>query len=137
MSAQAIYGDLIATLDNGAVSYSRVTKCLRTAQFDSTKIPSNRDPSSHHLTSTTPAGVSWQPLRKGRSSVREFSRATHLPPTTVYRRLINSLGSEFGRAHLRCDRMFCPMLRNCNALNNHRLYCGCSRSRNREPGLIL
>jgi hypothetical protein len=37
MSAQAIHDDLLATLGNEAVAYSRVTKYLRTAQFDLTK----------------------------------------------------------------------------------------------------
>jgi hypothetical protein len=36
MSAQTIHNDLLATLGNEAVAYSRVTKYLRTAQFGPT-----------------------------------------------------------------------------------------------------
>jgi hypothetical protein len=49
MSAQAIRNDLIVTLGNKAVADSTVTKYLRTAQFDITKVHSNPDASSFHL----------------------------------------------------------------------------------------
>jgi hypothetical protein len=103
MSAQAIHDDLRARLGNEAVAYSRVTKYIRMAQFAPTKVLSNPDASSPHVTSTTPTGLSWQPLRKNRfhqcASLRELAQATHLSGTTVYERLINSLGC--GLCHLR------------------------------------
>jgi hypothetical protein len=59
MSPQAIHDDLMATLGNEAVVYRRVTKYLRTAQFDLTQIPSNSDACSPRITSKTPTGQGY------------------------------------------------------------------------------
>jgi hypothetical protein len=98
---QAMHGDLIATLVNEAVAYSRVTKYLRTAQFNPTKVFSNPDAGSCHLDDSD-RGILAALEEKPFSSVRELARATHLPATTVYRRLINS--HWLGLRHLRWAR---------------------------------
>jgi hypothetical protein len=58
MSAQTIHDDLIATPGKEAVEYSRVTKYLRTAQFDPITVPSHPDASSPHPIRMAPTGLS-------------------------------------------------------------------------------
>jgi AraC-like DNA-binding protein len=97
-SAQATHSDLIATLRNEAVACSTMTKHLCTAQLHTIKIHSNPDTSSPHLDDSDRAILAALE-EKSFSSVHKLARATHLPPTTVHRRLINSLGCLF--CHLR------------------------------------
>jgi hypothetical protein len=92
-----LHNNLIATPGNEAVPHSRVTNYLPKAQFDLIKFPSNPDASSPHLDDSDRAILATLD-EKPFSSVRELARATHLPPTTVDRRLINLL--EFVRRHL-------------------------------------
>jgi hypothetical protein len=91
MSAREIHDDIIATLGPDAVSYSSVTRYIREARFP----PSEPEPH--------PAGVqrdlddSDQDILAALednpfTSVRHLSQLTHLPSTTVYRRLTQSLG---------------------------------------------
>jgi hypothetical protein len=98
MSAQAIHDDLMSTLCNEAITDRTVTKYPRTAQFNPTKVPSNPDASSTHLDDSDRATLATLE-EKPFPSVRELARATHLPPTTVYRRLINSFGLVLRHFH--------------------------------------
>jgi hypothetical protein len=83
MSGQVIHDKLIVTLGREVVAHSTVTNHLRTAQFDPTKFL--HTPKQVHLTSMTPAGPSWQPLKKSRfhqcTSLREppISRPVPFP----------------------------------------------------------
>jgi hypothetical protein len=86
MSAHELHDDIVATLGPDAVLYSSVTRYLREAQLPPSKpkphpadVQRDLDDSDHALLSTLDDG----PFE----SVRQVSRPTHLPSTTVYRRL--------------------------------------------------
>jgi hypothetical protein len=69
MSTQAIHDDLEATLSDGALTYSIVTKYICKAQSNTIKIHSNSDVNSYHFTSPhlgDSTRLSWQPLKKKR-----------------------------------------------------------------------
>jgi hypothetical protein len=98
ISVREIHDDIVATLGPDAVSYVSVTHDLREARFPPSK------PESH------PADVQRDFDDSDRviltvledspfASVRELSRLAHLPSTSVYRRLTQSLG--FVARHLR------------------------------------
>jgi hypothetical protein len=98
MPAPEIHDDIVATIGPDAVSCSSVTRHLREARFPPSK------PEPH------PAGVqrdlddSDQAIlaaleASSFASVRQLSRLTYLPSTTVSRRLTQSLG--FVARHLR------------------------------------
>jgi hypothetical protein len=91
MSVREIHDDIVATLGRDAVSYSSITRYLREARFP----PSKPEPhpadvqrdldDSHQAILTT---LEDNPF----SSVQQLSRLAHLPSTTVYHRLTQSLG---------------------------------------------
>jgi hypothetical protein len=90
--------DIVATLGSEAVSYSSVTRYLREAQF----LPSKPEPHPADVQRDLDdsdqailAALKDNPF----ASVWHLSRLTHLPSTTVYRRLTKSLG--FVARHLR------------------------------------
>jgi hypothetical protein len=98
MSARDIHDDIVATHGPDAMSYSSVTRYLREARFP----PSKSEPHPAHVQrdlddshQAIVAALEDSPL----ASVRQLSRLTHLPSTTVYRRLTQSLG--FVARHLR------------------------------------
>jgi hypothetical protein len=98
MPAPEIHDDVVTTLGPDAWSYSSATRYFREAQFP----PS--DPEPHSADIQTNLGDSGQAILAALedspfASVRELSRLTHLPSTTVYRRLTQSLG--FVAHHLR------------------------------------
>jgi hypothetical protein len=97
-SVVAIHDDLVATLGVEAVSYPSVTRYLREAIFASSNPPEPLPPPEHQLDDSDQAillALVDQPF----ASIREFSAFTHLPRTTVHRRLTQSLG--FRVRHLR------------------------------------
>jgi hypothetical protein len=91
LTSQVIHDDLVATLGAEATAYNTVTKYLRAAQIiprDSTLLS---DTTSLHINESDKAIL--RALEEFLfSSVRQLSRATHLPITTVYRRLSSKLG---------------------------------------------
>jgi hypothetical protein len=97
-SAVAIRDDLVATLNPEAVSHPSVTRYLREAIFTSSNPPDPLPPLDHQLDDSDQVillAIADQPF----ASIRELSRLTHLPQTTVHRRLTQSLG--FRVRHLR------------------------------------
>jgi hypothetical protein len=97
-SAREMHADIIATLGPDSVSYSSVTRCFREAQFPPSK------PERHPANVQRDLDDSDQAILAARedspfASVWQLSRLTHLPSTTVYRRLTQSLG--FVARHLR------------------------------------
>jgi hypothetical protein len=98
MLAREIHDDIVATLRPNAVSYSSVTRQLREVRFP----PSKPEPhpadvqrdldDSDRATLAAIEDIAF-------ASVRQLSRLTHLPSTTVYRRLTQLLG--FVARHLR------------------------------------
>jgi hypothetical protein len=90
MSAHEIYDDIVATLGPDAVSYSSVTRHFHEAKFPSKPEPHPADVQRDLDDSDQAilAALEESPL----ASVRQLSRRTHLPATTVYRRLTQSLG---------------------------------------------
>jgi hypothetical protein len=99
-SLLAIHEDLVTTLgvDADAVSYSSVARYLREAVFASSNPPTplpepeaQFDDYDHAILLT----LAEQPF----ASVRELLQLTHLPRTTVHRRLTKSMG--FGVRYLR------------------------------------
>ena len=98
MSLEDIHSDLVTTLGTDAVAYTTVTKYARSASFVPKKDgppnePTNVEPDlvGHAIL----AALAEHPF----SSVRELSRRTCLPRSTVHRHLTHSLG--FRVRHLR------------------------------------
>jgi histone-lysine N-methyltransferase SETMAR len=98
LSARAIHEDLTATLGRDAMAYSTVARYLHDAHCSplhqttlSVDVPRSLDDSDQAILSA----LDENPF----ASVRQLSRLTHIPPTTVYRRLTQSLG--FTARHLR------------------------------------
>jgi hypothetical protein len=98
VSAGEIHDDVLATLGPDTVSYSSVTRYLREARFPPSKpephpidVQRDLDDSDQAiLTALEDRPVLW---------VQQLSRLTHLPSTTVYPRVTQSLG--FAARHLR------------------------------------
>jgi hypothetical protein len=108
LSPRAIHDDLVATLGADAVSSSSVTPYLRGALFSSSNPPTPLPEPEAQLDDCDHAILlarTEQPF----ASVRELSRLTHLPRTTVHRRLTKSLG--FRVRHLRWVPIFCHTLK--------------------------
>jgi uncharacterized membrane protein len=104
LSAVVIHDDLVATLAATAVSYRSVTRYLREAIDASSSPPDPLPPREHQLDDSDQAillVLADQPF----ASIRELSRLTHLPRTTVHRRLTQSL--QFRMRHLRRVSHFC------------------------------
>jgi hypothetical protein len=97
LSAVAIHDDLVATFGAEAVSYPSVTHYLREAIFVSSNPPDPLPPPEHQLDDSDQA-ILFAPADQPFASIRELSRLTHLPRTTVHRRLMQSLG--FPMRHL-------------------------------------
>jgi hypothetical protein len=96
--AREIHDDLVATLGPNAASYSSVTRYHREAQFPPSKPephPADVQGDLDDSDQTILAALQDSPF----ASVRMLSRLTHLPSTTVYRSLTQSLG--FVARHLR------------------------------------
>jgi hypothetical protein len=98
MSLYAIHEDLMRVLGENAVTYSMVTKYLPSEKFP----PKNDGPPSEPI-SVEPSPVDQVILTaladEPFSSVRELSRLTCLPRSTVHRHLTDSL--HFRIQHLR------------------------------------
>jgi hypothetical protein len=98
LPARAIHNDIVATLRPNIVGYSRATRKLREAKFplsteecsdaNDQKLIDNPDEVILSALNEIPFACVWQ-----------LSRFIHLPPTTVYRRLTQSL--ELTAHHLR------------------------------------
>jgi hypothetical protein len=98
MSAREIHDGIVATLGPDAASYSSVTRHLHEARFAPSKpglhpadVQRDLDDSDQAIL----AALDDSPF----APVRQLSRLTHLPSTTVYRHLTQSLG--FVMRHLR------------------------------------
>jgi hypothetical protein len=99
MSACEIHDDIVAALGLDAVSYNLVTRYLGEARFPPSKPephPADVQRDIHDSDQVILSALEDNPF----ASVRQLSRLTHLPSTTVYRRLTQSLG--FVARHLRC-----------------------------------
>jgi hypothetical protein len=98
MSALEIHVDMIATLGPDAVSHSSVTRYLREAQFPPSKPEPHPADVQEDLDDSDQALLTAQEDNPF-ASVRQLSRLTHLPSTTVDCGLIQSPG--FVVRHLR------------------------------------
>jgi hypothetical protein len=98
MSAREIHDDIGATLGPDAVSYSSVTRYFGKARFPPSKSKPHPADVQRDLDDSD-----WAILAALEGSpfalARQLSRLVHLPSTTVYRRLAQSLG--FAACHLR------------------------------------
>jgi hypothetical protein len=86
MSVREIHDDIVATLVPDAVLYSSVTRDLRDARFPPSKLEPNPADVQRDLDDsdrTILAAFEDSPF----ASVRQLSRLTNLPSTTVYLRL--------------------------------------------------
>jgi hypothetical protein len=98
MSAREIHDNIVATPGPDAVLYSSVTRYLREARFPPSKPEPH--PADVQIDLDDSDQVILSALEDGSfASVRQVSRLTYLPSTTVYRRLTQSLG--FVARHLR------------------------------------
>jgi hypothetical protein len=132
MSGREIHDDIIATLGPGAVSYSSVTRYLREARFPHSKpephpadIPRDLDDSDQVIL----AALEDSPF----ASVRKLSRLVHLPSTTVYRPLTQSLG--FVACDLRWGHILYEMRKRARESICPGDYCECSKSSAIEHGM--
>jgi hypothetical protein len=98
MSARDIHDDIVTTLGPDALSYGSVTGYLREARFPPLKpephpadIQRDLDDSDHAILAALEDSSF--------ASVWQLSRLTHLPSTTVYHHLTQSLG--FVARHIR------------------------------------
>jgi hypothetical protein len=98
LSAIAIHHDLVATLGPEAVSYSCVTGYLLDAIFVSSNSPANI-PEAESQFDDCDQAILLALAEQSFALVRELARLTHLPGTTLQRRLTQSLG--FCARHLR------------------------------------
>jgi hypothetical protein len=98
MSACGIHDDFVATLGPDAVSYGLVTRYLREARFPPSKPESHPADIQRDLDDSNRAILATREDSPF-ASVRQLSRLTYLPSTTVDRRLTQSLG--FVARHLR------------------------------------
>jgi hypothetical protein len=103
-SAVAVHDDLVATLGAEAASYPFVTRYLRKAIFASSNQSDPLPPPKPQLDDSDLV-ILLALADQTFASIREFSRLTHLPGTTVYRRLTKSLG--FCVRHERWAPLFC------------------------------
>jgi hypothetical protein len=88
--ARVIHDDLVATLGEKGIAYSNMTKSFREAQTgpdDATALPEEISPDIDESDEAILGALEELPF----SSVRQLSRAIHLPKTTVYRRLSEKL----------------------------------------------
>jgi hypothetical protein len=90
--AHVIHDDLVSTLDSKAVGYSSVTRYLREAKLVTAEVTLDREASSPRLDDSNRAISGALEEKKSHFCVRKFTRATHTPRTTVYRRLTKLLG---------------------------------------------
>jgi histone-lysine N-methyltransferase SETMAR len=91
LSRKAIRADLEATLGSEAVSYSSVAKYIHDALCEEPyriTPPPDPEPEFDDSDKAILSALADQPF----ASVRELARLTHLPKTTVHRRLTQSLG---------------------------------------------
>jgi hypothetical protein len=98
MSAREIHDDIVATLGPDAVSYSSVTRYLGEAQSPPSKLgpyPADVQRDLDDLDQAIFAALEDNPF----VSAQQLSRLTHLPSTTVYYCLAQSL--RFVLRHLR------------------------------------
>jgi hypothetical protein len=98
MSAREIHDDIVATLGSDAMSDNSVTRYLREARFPPSKPephPADVQRDLEDSDQAILAALEDSPF----ALVRQLSRLTNLPSTTVYRRLTQSLG--FVPRHLR------------------------------------
>jgi hypothetical protein len=103
MSVREIHDDIVATIEPDAVSYSSVqfspvTRYLREAQFPPLK-PELHPVDVHRDLDDSDQAILTALEDSPFASVRQLSRLIHLPSTTIYRHLIQSLG--FVAHHLR------------------------------------
>jgi uncharacterized membrane protein len=89
-SVHVIHGDLVATLGPKAVAYSTVRYYLREAKLSTAEVTLDPEPSSHHLDDSD-RDILEALEEKPFSSVRKLARVTHIPRTTISRRLTKSL----------------------------------------------
>jgi hypothetical protein len=97
ISVREIHNDIVSSLGPDAVSYSSVTRSLREAQFPPSKpelYPADAQRDFDDLNQAILVAFEDSLF----DSVRKLSQLTHLPSTTVYRRLTQSLG--FVERHL-------------------------------------
>jgi hypothetical protein len=98
MSERETHDDIVATLGPDALSYISVTRYLREARFPPSKpkpYPADVQRDLNDSDQAILAALEDKPF----ASVRQLSRLTDFPSTTVYRRLTQSLG--FVARHLR------------------------------------
>jgi hypothetical protein len=98
LSARSIHQDLVATLGGDAMAYSTVARYIHDEHCSPPSqtaapiaVSSDLDDSDEAILSA----LDENPF----ASVHQLSRLTHIPATTVYRRLTESLG--FTARHLR------------------------------------
>jgi hypothetical protein len=101
-TARVIHDDLVATFGMEAIAYSTMTKYLREAQTGPDEVIRLSEEISPHIEDSDEAILSALEQLTF-SSVRQLSRATHLPATRVYRTLretrVYRASSPMGATH--------------------------------------
>jgi hypothetical protein len=90
-----IHEELVKPLGAYAVGYSMVTRCVRSSGFRPPPAPTPAEPRGQPLIAAILMVLADEPF----ALVRRLTRATHLSPTIVYRRVTGTLG--FTVRHIR------------------------------------
>jgi hypothetical protein len=125
ISAREIQDNIVVTLGLDAVSYSSVTRYLREAQFPPSKPephPADVQRDLNDSDQAILAALEDSPF----AAVRQLSRLTHLPSTTVYRRLANR--PNLWRVTFDGCHMLCQTRKMARASICPGDYCECSKS---------
>jgi hypothetical protein len=110
-SAMEIHSDFVAILGQEAASYSSMTRHLPEAIFDSSNHPA-KVPEAKPQFDGCDEAILLALARQQFASIRELARQTHLPQTTVHRRLTQSL-----RLRVRHLRWVPRLLSHCQKLD--------------------
>jgi hypothetical protein len=98
LSVHAIHNDIVGTLGPNIVGCSTIMHCLREAKFPlSTEEACDAD--DRRSIDDADEAILFALNKSPFASVPQLSRLTHLPPTTIHRPLIQSLG--FATRHFR------------------------------------
>jgi hypothetical protein len=134
MSAPEIDDDIVATLGPDVMSYSSVTRYLREARSPPLKPephPADVQRDLDYLDQAISAILEDSPF----ALVRQLSRLTHLPSTTLDRSLTQSL--DLWRVTFDGCHMLCQMSKRVRESISPGDYCECSTSSMIEHGMTL
>jgi hypothetical protein len=132
LSPHAIHDHHVATLGPKAMEYRTMTCHLRETTLGTADVTLDLEPSSHHLTSARPTGISWHPWRKA-VLVRARTCPGH-PYLTRYRRW---KAHQIARVHTRSSRWASHLLSAAQKVRRVAFVLSAPCIRSRERNMML